>query len=52
MDKLADDTTNADDQEMLRNGAGELGKVMAYLPLPQGQVATKMKFTELPARAA
>ena len=48
IDKLADDTTNADDQEMLRIGAGELGKVMAYLPLPQGQVATKMKFTELP----
>jgi hypothetical protein len=48
VDDLADITTNADDQEMLRMGAKELGKVMAYLPMPQGQVASKMKFTELP----
>ena len=48
LDDLADDTTNADDQEMLRVGAKSLGEVIARLPMPQGDVATKMKFTALP----
>ena len=48
VDDIADRTTSEDDQEMLRVGAKELGQVMARLPLPQGQVATKMKFSELP----
>ena len=48
LEKLADDTTNVDDQEMLRMGSKSLSEVIARLPLPQGQVATKMKFTDLP----
>ena len=48
LEKLADDTTNVDDQEMLRMGSKSLSEVIARLPLPQGQVATKMRFTDLP----
>ena len=48
IDDLADDTTDEDDQEMLRNGSKSLGEAMARLPLPQGEVATKMRFSDLP----
>jgi hypothetical protein len=48
VDDLADGTMDADDQEMLRLGGASLGEVLARLPLPQGQVASKMKFTDLP----
>lgn len=32
----------------LRRGATDLGKVMAYLPLPQGQENAKVRFTDVP----
>ena len=48
VDDLADRTTNEDDQEMLRNGGKSLAEVIARLPMPQGNVAKKMKFSELP----
>lgn len=32
----------------LRQGAADLGRVMAYLPLPQGVDVAKVRFTDLP----
>jgi hypothetical protein len=32
----------------VRNGAAELGKVLAHLPLPQGDPNAKVRFTDLP----
>lgn len=32
----------------LRNGARDLGKVMAYLPLPQGNPNAKIRFSDMP----
>lgn len=36
----------------LRNGARDLGKVMAYLPLPQGNPNAKIRFTDMPPASA
>lgn len=36
----------------LRNGARDLGKVLAYLPLPQGNPNAKIRFTDMPPASA
>lgn len=36
----------------LRNGARDLGKVMAYLPLPQGNPNAKIRFSDMPPASA
>ncbi len=36
----------------LRRGATDLGKILAYLPLPQGQDNAKVRFTDLPPASA
>lgn len=36
----------------LRRGASDLGKVLAYLPLPQGDANAKIRFTDLPPASA
>lgn len=36
----------------LRKGASDLGKVLAYLPLPQGQSGAKVRFSDLPPASA
>ncbi len=33
----------------IRKGAQDLGKLLAYLPLPQGDTAQKVRFSDLPA---
>jgi hypothetical protein len=48
VDRMADNTISADDQEMLRLGGRSLGEAIARLPMPQGMVHEKMKFTDLP----
>jgi hypothetical protein len=35
-------------EKNLREGAADLGRVMAYLPLPQGENAAKVRFSDLP----
>lgn len=36
----------------LRKGASDLGKVLAYLPLPQGTSGAKVRFSDLPPASA
>jgi len=49
---LIDDIKNGSlDQGVVKNlreGAADLGRVLAYLPLPQGQDTAKVKFSDLP----
>jgi hypothetical protein len=35
----------------LRKGAADLGRVLAYLPLPQGENSAKVRFSDLPPSA-
>jgi hypothetical protein len=36
----------------LRQGASDLGRILAYLPLPQGQANAKVRFSDLPPASA
>lgn len=36
----------------LRQGASDLGRILAYLPLPQGEANAKVRFSDLPPASA
>lgn len=50
--KMIDDIQDGDIKkglvQNLRKGSAELGKILAYLPLPQGNANAKVRFTDLP----
>ncbi len=49
LDRLDAKALNPEALENVRNSAAELGRVIANLPLPFGQEAEKLKFSDLPA---
>jgi hypothetical protein len=49
LDRLDTKALNPKDLENVKTTAGELGKVIANLPLPFGQDAQKLRFSDLPA---
>lgn len=48
IDNVADGQLAQGTVKNLRNGARDLGKVMAYLPLPQGNPNAKIRFSDMP----
>jgi hypothetical protein len=48
VDEIKDGVLNPEDIRNVRNGARELAKAIAYLPLPQGDPNAKVRFTDLP----
>lgn len=48
VDKIADGTLDPASIKNVRAGARELGRVLAYLPLPQGDPNAKVRFSDLP----
>lgn len=48
VDKIADGTLDPESIRNVRAGARELGRVLAYLPLPQGDPNAKVRFSDLP----
>jgi hypothetical protein len=49
IDRLDSKALNAEALENVRETAGELGRVIANLPLPFGKDATKLRFSDLPS---
>jgi hypothetical protein len=49
IDRLDDKALNPEALENVRNSAAELGRVIANLPLPFGEDAEKLKFSDLPS---
>lgn len=48
VDDIESGTLDAGVEKNLRQGAGDLGRVLAYLPLPQGDTTAKVRFSDLP----
>lgn len=48
VDQIEDGVLDKDSIMNVRNGARELGKALAYLPLPQGDPNAKVRYTDLP----
>jgi hypothetical protein len=49
LDRLDSKALNPEALDNIKNTAGELGKVIANLPLPFGKEADKLRFSDLPA---
>ena len=52
VDQVEDDKIQAGTGEAIRKGAKDLGKLLAYLPLPQGDPNQKVRFSDLPEPTA
>lgn len=52
IDNVADGSMPKGVTKNLRQGASDLGKILAYLPLPQGESNAKVRFTDLPPASA
>jgi carboxylesterase type B len=52
IDNISDGSMPKGVTKNLRQGASDLGKVLAYLPLPQGDANAKIRFTDLPPATA
>lgn len=48
VDDIKDGVLDPQDIKNVRSGARELGRVLAYLPLPQGDPNAKVRFSDLP----
>lgn len=48
VDRLDEGSLNSDQLNNIKNTTRELGKAIAYLPLPQGQQNAKLRFSDLP----
>lgn len=48
VDKIADGVLDPESIKNVRAGAAELGRVLAYLPLPQGDPNAKVRYSDLP----
>lgn len=48
VDEIEDGVLDPENINNIRNGARELGKAIAYLPLPQGDPNAKVRFSDLP----
>jgi hypothetical protein len=48
VDEIKDGVLDPESINNVRNGARELGKALAYLPLPQGDPNAKVRFSDLP----
>lgn len=48
IDDIQSGTLDRSVEKNLRIGAADLGKVLAYLPLPQGDNSAKVRFSDLP----
>lgn len=51
IERIEDGSLPKGRKENLRDGARELGELMAYLPMPQGDSAAKVRFSDLPPAA-
>lgn len=49
VDSVDDNVLKEGNVNNIRKGAAELGKLLAYLPLPQGDDNAKIRFSDLPA---
>jgi hypothetical protein len=49
LDRLDANALNPEALENVRNSAAELGRVISNLPLPFGEDAEKLKFSDLPS---
>jgi len=49
LDRLDDKALNPEALENVRNSAAELGRVISNLPLPFGEEAEKIRFSDLPS---
>ena len=48
IDEIQSGTLDRNVEKNLREGAADLGRVLAYLPLPQGKDTAKVRFSDLP----
>lgn len=52
VDEIKEGVLDAGQIKNVRAGAAELGRVLAYLPLPQGDENAKVRFSDLPGSTA
>jgi hypothetical protein len=52
IDKIESGALDQGVEKSLRTGAADLGRVLAYLPLPQGVDTAKVRFSDLPPSTA